>query len=133
MKAISHRHSRPTVERTGRKAPRVCLDLVEKTIHGLLQFQKPTSLRLTWESPGGENHNEIDHIIVNRRYCLTDVGVVPKFYTGSDHRLLCARFFFSRKEESREVQEEESQTNHQLGSFHYVIRLLGRYHCREHR
>ncbi|EYB85829.1 hypothetical protein Y032_0290g1544 [Ancylostoma ceylanicum] len=41
-----------------------------------------------------EYHNEIDHIIVNRRYCLTDVGVVPKFYTGSDHRLLRARFFF---------------------------------------
>ncbi|EYC12427.1 hypothetical protein Y032_0047g1473 [Ancylostoma ceylanicum] len=30
---------------------------------------------------------------------LTDVGVVPKFYTGSDHRLLRARFFFSRKGE----------------------------------
>ncbi|EYC40695.1 hypothetical protein Y032_0601g510 [Ancylostoma ceylanicum] len=29
----------------------------------------------------------------------TDVGVVPKFYTGSDHRLLRARFFFSRKGE----------------------------------
>ncbi|EYC24770.1 hypothetical protein Y032_0013g2100 [Ancylostoma ceylanicum] len=53
----------------------------------------------TWESPGGEYHNEIDHIIVNRRFCLTDVGVVPKFYTGSDHRLLRARFFFSRKGE----------------------------------
>ncbi|EYB95699.1 hypothetical protein Y032_0156g3096 [Ancylostoma ceylanicum] len=37
-----------------------------------------------------EYHNEIDHIIVNRRFCLTDVGVVPKFYTGSDHRLLRA-------------------------------------------
>ncbi|EYC06495.1 hypothetical protein Y032_0075g925 [Ancylostoma ceylanicum] len=46
-----------------------------------------------------EYHNEIDHIIVNRRYCLTDVGVVPKFYTGSDHRLLRARFFLSRKGE----------------------------------
>ena len=43
--------------------------------------------------------NEIDHIIVNRRFCLTDVGVVPKFYTGADHRLLRARFFFSRKGE----------------------------------
>ncbi|VDO18723.1 unnamed protein product [Heligmosomoides polygyrus] len=25
-------------------------------------------------------HNEIDHIIFNRKYCLTDVSVVPKFY-----------------------------------------------------
>ncbi|EYB94061.1 hypothetical protein Y032_0176g561 [Ancylostoma ceylanicum] len=73
--------------------------MTTKTIHGNSQFQKPTSLRWTWESPGGEYHNEIDHIIVNRRFCLTDVGVVPKFYTGSDHRLLRARFFFSRKGE----------------------------------
>ncbi|EYC46115.1 hypothetical protein Y032_0407g910 [Ancylostoma ceylanicum] len=75
------------------------LIMTTKTIHGNSQFQKPTSLRWTWESPGGEYHNEIDHIIVNRRHCLTDVGVVPKFYTGSDHRLLRARFFFSRKGE----------------------------------
>ncbi|VDO74397.1 unnamed protein product [Heligmosomoides polygyrus] len=44
-------------------------------------------------------HNEIDHIIFNRKYCLTDVSVVPKFYTGSDHRLLRARFRFSRQGE----------------------------------
>ncbi|EYC13479.1 hypothetical protein Y032_0043g735 [Ancylostoma ceylanicum] len=73
--------------------------MTTKIIHGNSQFQKPTSLRWTWESPGGEYHNEIDHIIVNRRFCLTDVGVAPKFYTGLDHRLLRARFFFSRKGE----------------------------------
>ncbi|RCN29545.1 hypothetical protein ANCCAN_24695 [Ancylostoma caninum] len=30
---------------------------------------------------------------------FTDVGVAPKFYTVSDHRVLRARFFFSRKGE----------------------------------
>ncbi|KAJ1362618.1 hypothetical protein KIN20_022235 [Parelaphostrongylus tenuis] len=54
---------------------------------------------LPWESPNGEYHNEIDHIIVNRRFCLTDVAVVPKFYTASDHRLLRATFRFSMKGE----------------------------------
>ncbi|RCN46712.1 hypothetical protein ANCCAN_07250 [Ancylostoma caninum] len=73
--------------------------MTTKTIHGNSQFQKPTSLRWTWESPGGEYQNEIDHIIVNRWSCLSDVGVVLMFYTGSDHRLLRARFFFSRKGE----------------------------------
>ncbi|EYC42981.1 hypothetical protein Y032_0508g2707 [Ancylostoma ceylanicum] len=73
--------------------------MTARTIHGNSQFQKPTSLRWTWESPGGKYHNEIDHIIVNRRYCLTDVGAVPKCYTGSDHRLLRARSFFSLKGE----------------------------------
>ncbi|VDP20240.1 unnamed protein product [Heligmosomoides polygyrus] len=48
-----------------------------KTIHGNSQFQKPPSLRWTWESLGGQFYNEIDHIIFNRKYCLTDVSVVP--------------------------------------------------------
>ncbi|KAK6750784.1 hypothetical protein RB195_002634 [Necator americanus] len=50
--------------------------MTTKTIHGNSQFQKPSSLRWTWESPGGGYRNEIDHIIVNKRFCLTDVGVV---------------------------------------------------------
>uniref|UniRef100_A0A7I4Z291 Reverse transcriptase domain-containing protein n=1 Tax=Haemonchus contortus TaxID=6289 RepID=A0A7I4Z291_HAECO len=54
------------------------------TIRGNSQFRKPPHLRWTWESPGGQFPNEIDHIIFNRRFCLTDVAVAPKFYTGSD-------------------------------------------------
>ncbi|KAK6765149.1 hypothetical protein RB195_025187 [Necator americanus] len=55
------------------------------------------TLRL--ESPDGGYHNEIDHIIVSKWFCLTDVVVVPKIYAGSDHRLLRERFSFTRKEE----------------------------------
>ncbi|KAK6731108.1 hypothetical protein RB195_007525 [Necator americanus] len=73
--------------------------MTTKTIHGNSQFQKPSSLRWTWESPGGGYRNEIDHIIVNKRFCKTDVAVVPKFYTGSDHRFLRGRFSFTRRAE----------------------------------
>ncbi|KAK6761578.1 hypothetical protein RB195_022592 [Necator americanus] len=73
--------------------------MTTKTIHGNSQFQKPSSLRWTWESPGGGYRNEIDHIIVNKRFCLTDVAVVPKFYTGSDHLLLRGKFSFTRRAE----------------------------------
>ncbi|KAK6764910.1 hypothetical protein RB195_025012 [Necator americanus] len=73
--------------------------MTTKTIHGNSQFQKPSSLRWTWESPGGGYRSEIDHIIVNKRFCLTDVAVVPKFYTGSDHRLLRGKFSFTRRAE----------------------------------
>ncbi|XGW10010.1 hypothetical protein V3C99_011911 [Haemonchus contortus] len=60
------------------------------TIHGNSRFQKPSQF-----------YNEIDHTIFNRRFCLTDAAVVP---TGSDHRLLRARFCFSvRGERSYEV------------------------------
>ncbi|KAK6728261.1 hypothetical protein RB195_005727 [Necator americanus] len=73
--------------------------MTSKTIHGNSQFQKLSSLRWTWESPGGGYRNEIDHTIVNKRFCLTDVAVVPKFYTRLDHRLLRGRFPFTRREE----------------------------------
>ncbi|VDO05518.1 unnamed protein product [Haemonchus placei] len=54
-----------------------------------------TPHRWTWESSGGQFHNEIDHIIFTRRFCLTVLAVAPKFYTGPDHCLLGARFRFS--------------------------------------
>ncbi|EYC29495.1 hypothetical protein Y032_0006g3004 [Ancylostoma ceylanicum] len=79
-----------------------------KTIHGNSQFQKPTSLRWKWQSRGGVCHNEIDHIIVNRKFCLTDVGVIPKFYAGPEHRFLCARFLFSRKGEKAAKHKKRS-------------------------
>ncbi|XGW32199.1 hypothetical protein V3C99_010407 [Haemonchus contortus] len=73
---------------------------------------KPSHLRWTWESPGGQFHNEIDHIIFNRRFCLTDVAVVPKFYTGSDHRLLRARFCFSvRGERAMKFRKRSPKTS----------------------
>ncbi|ETN73187.1 endonuclease/exonuclease/phosphatase family protein [Necator americanus] len=78
------------------------------TIHGNSQFQKPSSLRWTWESPGRGYRNEIDHIIVNKRFCLTDVGVVPKFYTGPDHRPLRGRSSFTRRAEKADKFRERN-------------------------
>ncbi|KAK6763789.1 hypothetical protein RB195_024207 [Necator americanus] len=57
------------------------LIMTTKNIHGNSQFQKPSSLRWT------------------KRFCLTDVAVVPKFYAGSDRRLLQGRFSFTRRAE----------------------------------
>ncbi|XGW10501.1 hypothetical protein V3C99_012189 [Haemonchus contortus] len=37
----------------------------------------------------------MNHIIFNRGFCLADVAAVSNFYTGSDLRLLRARFPFS--------------------------------------
>ncbi|KAK6734883.1 hypothetical protein RB195_018210 [Necator americanus] len=81
--------------------------MTTKTTHGNSQFQKPSSLRWTWESPGGGYRNEVDHIIVNKRFCLTDVAVLPKLYTGSDHRLLRGRFSFTKRAEKTAKFREE--------------------------
>ncbi|KAK6763247.1 hypothetical protein RB195_023817 [Necator americanus] len=81
--------------------------MTTNTIHGNSQFQKPSCLRWTWESPGGGYRNEIDHIIVNKRFCLTGVAVAPKFYTESDHRSLQGRFSFTRRKEKAASSESK--------------------------
>ncbi|VDO86302.1 unnamed protein product [Heligmosomoides polygyrus] len=54
----------------------------------------------------------VDYIIINRKHFLTDVSVVPKFYTGSDDRFLRARFCFSRQGE-KTVKSRELEEHHQ--------------------
>uniref|UniRef100_A0A0K0DBS8 Endo/exonuclease/phosphatase domain-containing protein n=1 Tax=Angiostrongylus cantonensis TaxID=6313 RepID=A0A0K0DBS8_ANGCA len=51
------------------------------TIHDNSQFQMPHPERWAWESSIGEYHSKIKRITINRKFCLTDVAVVPKFYT----------------------------------------------------
>ncbi|VDO81900.1 unnamed protein product [Heligmosomoides polygyrus] len=44
-------------------------------------------------------------------YCLIDASVVPKFYTGPDHRLLRVRFRFSRQgEKAAKFKERRPRT-----------------------
>ncbi|VDP13644.1 unnamed protein product [Heligmosomoides polygyrus] len=74
---------------------------VEQAYPWKLSVPEASRLRWTWVSHGGQFHNEIDHIIFSRKYCLTDVSVVPKFYTGSDLRLLRARFRFQREKAAK--------------------------------
>uniref|UniRef100_A0A0K0CTF2 Endo/exonuclease/phosphatase domain-containing protein n=1 Tax=Angiostrongylus cantonensis TaxID=6313 RepID=A0A0K0CTF2_ANGCA len=71
--------------------------MATNAFHGNSQFQKPHPQSWTSDSPSREYHNEIGHITVNKRFCLTDVAALPKFYTGSDHRLLPARIYFFAK------------------------------------
>uniref|UniRef100_A0A7I4Y3D2 Reverse transcriptase domain-containing protein n=1 Tax=Haemonchus contortus TaxID=6289 RepID=A0A7I4Y3D2_HAECO len=78
-------------------------------IHDNWQFQKLSQLQRTWESLVRQFHKEIDHIIFNRRFCLSDVAVVPRFY--ADHRLLRAGFCFSvRVERAMKFRKQSLKT-----------------------
>ncbi|EYB99959.1 hypothetical protein Y032_0119g869 [Ancylostoma ceylanicum] len=59
--------------------------------HGNSIFEKPQHRRWTWESPNGQTHSELDHVLTNRRWSLMDTTVLPSFDSGSDHRLLRAK------------------------------------------
>nr|CDJ85569.1 unnamed protein product [Haemonchus contortus] len=69
---------------------------VTQTIHDKSQS---SNLRWTSKSPGGQFTNEMGHNIFGRKFCLVDAAVVPKFYKGSDHRLLRVRIYFSPRGE----------------------------------
>ncbi|CAJ0588207.1 unnamed protein product [Cylicocyclus nassatus] len=73
-----------------------------RLFHGNSIFMKTEHCRWTWESPNGTTHAEIEHILINRRWSLLDVSVVPFFCIGSDHRLLRAKVRFSRRLEKLE-------------------------------
>ncbi|EFN65839.1 Craniofacial development protein 2, partial [Camponotus floridanus] len=51
-------------------------------------FQEKPQKKWTWRSPDGTVKNEIDYILSSNKNICTDVSVLNRFDTGSDHRLV---------------------------------------------
>ena len=68
-------------------------------------FRKKASRRWTWISPNAATKNEIDFILTSEKGILRDVGVVPLFNTGSDHRLLRAKMHLKKRTIIRKLQK----------------------------
>lgn len=66
-------------------------------------FKKPQQRKWTWESPDGKTKNEIDFILANSRKICTDVSVLNRFDTNSDHRLVRASLSFNLKTERNKL------------------------------
>ncbi|VDP08245.1 unnamed protein product [Heligmosomoides polygyrus] len=94
-----------------------------KTTHENSLFQKPSTLRWSWESSGGS---------FNRKYCLTDVSIVTKFYTGSDHRLFRARLRFLHQGEKAAKLKKRIQNDHKVGPLHLSCQPSRRYRHGQH-
>ncbi|XP_044760870.1 craniofacial development protein 2-like [Coccinella septempunctata] len=60
-------------------------------------FKKPPHRKWTWKSPDGKTKNEIDYILADKQKICTDVSVLSRFDTGSDHRLVRATLRFRLK------------------------------------
>ncbi|KAL0832887.1 hypothetical protein ABMA28_001036 [Loxostege sticticalis] len=50
-------------------------------------FRKPPQRKWTWMSPDGSTKNEIDFIMTTERRMFSDVSVINRVKTGSDHRM----------------------------------------------
>uniref|UniRef100_A0A7I4Z0J3 Endo/exonuclease/phosphatase domain-containing protein n=1 Tax=Haemonchus contortus TaxID=6289 RepID=A0A7I4Z0J3_HAECO len=97
-----------------------------RLFHGNSFFQKEEHRRWTWESPNGTTHAELDHVLTNRKWCLLDVGVVPSFCSGSDHRLLRAKIRFSHKLE-KISQHRAKSSKHAVYDGDVLNDVLSRY------
>jgi hypothetical protein len=53
-------------------------------------FQHHARRRYTWQSPGGRHKNQIDYILIERRWlrCVTNARAYPGIDCGSDHNLV---------------------------------------------
>lgn len=66
-------------------------------------FKKPIQRKWTWKSPDGHTKNEIDYILSNNKNICTDVSVLNRFDTNSDHRLVRACLCFNLKIERNKL------------------------------
>lgn len=62
-------------------------------------FQKNNNKKWTWISPDGKTKNAIDFVCSNRRDIVSDVDVLNRFSTGSDHRIVRARLKINIRKE----------------------------------
>lgn len=62
-------------------------------------FEKPLYRRWTWRSPDDITKNEIDYIITNKKYIVSDVTVSNRLDMGSDHRPVGAKILINSKQE----------------------------------
>lgn len=64
---------------------------------------KKESRRWTWLSPDQKTKNEIDFIMINHHQLMTNMEVLSKFKSPSDHRLVRATLLLSRSVKSRKT------------------------------
>lgn len=66
-------------------------------------FEKHHKRKWTWRSPDNKVKNEIDYILATEKRICTDVSVLNRFDTGSDHRLVRAKLQVNNRMERRRL------------------------------
>ena len=74
------------------------------------QFQKKAGRRWTWRSPDGNTKNEIDYIITVKPSMVTDVTVLNRINTGSDHRMVMGSITLNTRAERRKLLNKNTRT-----------------------
>lgn len=69
-------------------------------------FKKQPQRKWTWRSPDGAIKNEIDYILTTDKQLCTDVSVLNRFNTGSDHRIVRATISINTHLERKKQMEK---------------------------
>ena len=86
---------------------------------GNSKYMKRDNRKWTWKSPDGSVKNEIDFIMTNKENTIEDVTVVSRVNTGSDHRLVRAKFNFrTRIERAKLVKTQISKIDYKVLNAH---------------
>ena len=109
------------------------VDFMEKEELHLMNsyFQKRPSRRWTWMSPDGTTRNEIDFIMTTKKRIFSDVSVIAKVKTGSDHRIVRGTLNINVKlERSRLVKSTlRPGPAHIQNPEHFQLELHNRFQC----
>ena len=77
-------------------------------------FKKSLDRRWTWISPNGAIKNEIDSILTNKPHVFTDVPVINRFNTGSDHCMVCGTLTINIKLERARLTRRQKKPNEEV-------------------
>ncbi|CAG4951120.1 unnamed protein product [Parnassius apollo] len=94
-------------------------------------FQKRLHRKWTWSSPDGTTKNEIDFIMTTRRQLFSDVSVIARVKTGSDHRMARGTLNLNVKLERSRLMKSTLRSPRALiqnpESFHLELRIRFQY------
>ena len=74
------------------------------------QFQKKVGRRWTWRSPDGNAKNGIDCIMTGKPSMVTDVTVINRVNTGSDHSMVMGFITLNTRAERRKLLNKNTRT-----------------------
>ena len=74
------------------------------------QFQKKVGRRWTWRSPDGNSKNGIDCIMTGKPSMVTDVTVINRVNTGSDHSMVMGFITLNTRAERRKLLNKNTRT-----------------------
>jgi endonuclease/exonuclease/phosphatase family metal-dependent hydrolase len=107
MPPMVGKHGLGTMNEAGEKLADFCA--AQELIIANTWFAQPKRRLYTWTAPGGKHRNQIDYILISKRWRSTikAVNTLPGADCGSDHELLVAKLQIKLKKVKRSICQKD--------------------------